>query len=288
MIQSIITHPGSAHKDEFLACAVLLSEHKKVPVLRREPTDADIADPSIAVVDVGGEHAPKRNNFDHHQFPRSETPTCALSLVLQHLKLYQDAREFCSWLEIVEWFDCRGPGETAQSLGIDRDTLARLNSPIDITLLRRFAKQTIHQSGEPVWEIMQMIGSDLVDYIRNYRERTNFIEANAEVWELKSAGTPYKALFMPRTEPLPEDTSAGLHNHVIKIGLEEEVLALIYPDTRGEGYALRRFKDAEQLDFNNLKNENDVHFVHIHGFIAKTSSTNHERLKHLVQAAFLR
>lgn len=286
MIQSIITHPGSAHKDEFLACAVLLSEHP-VPIIRREPTAADIADPTIAVVDVGGEHVSERHNFDHHQLPRSETSTCALSLVLQHLNLYEDAREFCPWLEVVEWFDCRGPEGTAQALGIDREVLIRLNSPIDIILLRRFASQTVHNPGEPIWEVLKMIGEDLVGYIRSYRERAEFIAEHAEVWELESAGTTFKALFLPRTEPLPEESSAGLANYVQKLGLEEEVLAFIYPDNRGNGYGLRSFKDARQLDFRRLQNEKDIHFAHIQGFIAKTSSTDYERLKQLVLNAFV-
>jgi len=286
MIQSIITHPGSAHKDEFLACAVLLSQ-QRVPIIRREPTESDLKDPKIAVVDVGGEHLQKHNNFDHHQFPRSEAPTCALSLVLKHLDIYENAREFCPWLETTELFDCRGPNTTAQFLGIDREILGKLNSPIDITILRRFASKEKHLPGEPIWEVMRMIGKDLVDYIRSYRERADFVKEHAEVWSLETEGTHFKALFLPRTNPLPDEASAGMNNHVVSLGLEEEILALIYPDTRGDGYGLRRFKDARQLDFRKIEREDDVHFAHMHGFIAKTSSTDCDRLKHLVSYAFV-
>ncbi|MFZ4765329.1 MAG: MYG1 family protein, partial [Roseimicrobium sp.] len=94
----ILTHPGGAHKDELLACSLLGAVHR-VPIVRREPTADDLADPSIAVVDVGGEHAPERHNFDHHQFPADHPPVCALSLALQHLGVYEDARQFCDWLE---------------------------------------------------------------------------------------------------------------------------------------------------------------------------------------------
>ena len=131
-----------------------------------------------------------------------------------------------------------------------------------------------------------MLGSDLVNYIRKYRERMDFVEKHAKVWTLKSAETHFKALFMPRMEPLPEEASAGLSNHVFKLGLEEEVLALIYPDSRGKGYGLRRFRDAKRLDFRKIEDEDDVHFTHAHGFIAKTSSTDYERVKTLVQYAF--
>ena len=40
-IRRVLTHPGSAHKDDFLACCVLL-HHYPVPIERREPTEADL------------------------------------------------------------------------------------------------------------------------------------------------------------------------------------------------------------------------------------------------------
>ena len=43
-LATILTHPGSAHKDELLACSVLLALHP-VPIVRREPTPADLASP---------------------------------------------------------------------------------------------------------------------------------------------------------------------------------------------------------------------------------------------------
>ena len=88
MTTSIVTHPGGAHKDDFLACAVLLSKFP-VSIFRRDPTEDELADPQIAVVDVGHRHEPDLNNFDHHQFPREMEPTCSLSLVLQKMGIYQ-------------------------------------------------------------------------------------------------------------------------------------------------------------------------------------------------------
>jgi uncharacterized UPF0160 family protein len=49
-ISLILTHPGGAHKDELLACSLLAAVHR-APIVRREPTEADLADPTIAVVD---------------------------------------------------------------------------------------------------------------------------------------------------------------------------------------------------------------------------------------------
>src|SRR5690606_39789339 len=142
----------------------LLAVHPVV-IERREPTSADLSDGSVAVIDVGHLHEPALNNFDHHQLPRDHPPTCSLSLVLRHLGLYEDAREFCDWLEPAEWFDCRGPNDTAKWLGVERDIITKLHSPIDGTLLRRFAQSNRLSRGEPLWEIMRLVGEDLLNYL---------------------------------------------------------------------------------------------------------------------------
>ena len=281
MISSIITHPGGAHKDDFLACAVLLFQHQ-VSIFRREPLESDLLDSSIAVLDVGGEHAPERLVFDHHQFPRDHVPTCALSLVLQHLGIYEDAREFCPWLEVAEWFDCRGPKDTAEWLDMDRDTLAKLNSPLDITLLKNFAAQTEHHPGEPVWEVMRMIGRDLVEFITNLRSKLNEVSQFTEVWNLKKDKDEFKVLFLPRISSLPEGASDVLGYQVRALELEEEIIAVLSPDSRGQGYGMRRFNDDARMDFSKVEGEADVHFAHARGFIAKTSAMDKERLQEML------
>jgi hypothetical protein len=286
MISSILTHPGGAHKDDLLASAVLLKDHP-VPIFRRDPTEKDLSDPQVAVLDIGGKHDPARTNFDHHQFPRDHVPTCALSLVLQHLGIYEDAREFCPWLEVAEWFDCRGPKDTAEWLDIDRETLGKLNSPLDITLMKNFAGQSEHHPGEPVWEVMRMIGTDLVEFVTNLRSRLDQVAEHTEVWELEASGTKFKALFLPYSESLPEDATGVLGYQVKALGMEEEILALVYPDSRGEGYGMRRFNDDLRLDFSLLTEEDDVHFAHARGFIAKTSGMEVDRLKTLLTKAFI-
>ena len=287
---TILTHPGSAHKDEFLACCVLLAT-APCPILRREPTEADLADPATAVVDVGHRHEPALNNFDHHQLPADAAPTCALSLVLRHLGLYADARAFCDWLEPAEWFDCRGPNVTAQWLGVERDIVSKMQSPIDGTLLRRFAAAKQLSPGDPLWQIMHFVGTDLLDYVRNLRARLTFIAQHAQVWKLdgltlstESSRAP-AVVFLPRTEPLPEDPSAGLDRYVQEQGLDDRVVAVIAPDRRSSGYGLSRHRDHPRLDFTRIKTEPDVHFTHQRGFVAKTSASDPQRLRQLLMLA---
>ena len=145
--------------------------------------------PGVAIVDVGGEHEPARKNFDHHPFPREHPPTCALSLVLDDLGLYQDALHFCDWLEPAEWFDSRGPKKTAEWLGVPRRAISQLNSPIDLTLLRRFAAKTELAAGDPIYEYMRFVGQDLLDYLRRHRHLLNRLLDDPEMIALIAEDT---------------------------------------------------------------------------------------------------
>jgi hypothetical protein len=285
MIDKIITHPGGAHKDEFLACAILLAEHD-VPVLRQDPTEEDLLNPATAVIDIGHRHQPDLHNFDHHQFARDAKPTCSLSLVLDHYGIYADALSFCPWLEVAEWFDCRGPKDTSEWLGVDRETVGKLNSPLDITILQSFAKSAQHLPGEPIWELMKMIGEELLQYIRNLRTRIEEVARVAEVWELHHSEDSFKIMFVPRNQNQIEEVSGAMGWHIKELGLEEDVVAMVYPDSRGEGYGMKRFNDCSEMDFSKIANHTSVRFAHARGFIAKVEPVEVGELKQLLFQAY--
>lgn len=284
-MQSILTHPGGAHKDDFLACSLMVAHHGVV-VERREPTERDLDDPAVCVLDVGHRHQPEKHNFDHHQFPRDHVPTCALTLVLQHLGLYEDARLFCDWLEPAEWFDTRGPKKTAEWLGVDREIVSKMNSPIDMTVLRRFASETSHQPGQPVYELMRMVGEDLLRYLQGVRERLDYVAKHVKRWEISAGEDVFSALILPRLDESIDDASGGLARYILVHELDQEIAAIVYPDSRGEGFGLARFNDHPKLDFTRVEEEHDVHFAHNSGFLCKTSATDEERLKQFLAAAW--
>ncbi len=285
MITTILTHPGSAHKDEFLACCLLVAVHG-VPIVRREPTVADLDDPAVIVVDVGGEYDESRMNFDHHQFPANAPPICALSLVMKHLGIYDDARMFCEWLEPAEWFDTRGPVKTAEWLGVSRESLGKLQSTIDVTVLRRFAFCQRLEKGNLIWDLMQVIGQDLLYYLRSMRERIEALRVNLVFWDMEKNGEVFHAVFLPRMDSMIDDPSGGMTRYLRSIGKNEEIAALIYPDRRGVGYGLSRNNDHPRLDFTMIEQCEDVHFAHPRGFVAKTSATEESRLRELLVASW--
>ncbi len=287
MVHTVVTHPGGAHKDDVLAVCVLIAIHN-CPVVRRDPTPEELDDPQVAVVDVGGIHDASRSNFDHHHFPREHPPTCALSLVLDHLGVYQDALQFCDWLEAAEWFDSRGPNKTGAWLGVPRRAISQLHSPIDSTLLRRFAQKTRIEPTDPLYAFMKMVGDDLLEYLRIARERLDFAEAHVQRWSIEHGDERIEALFLPRTDPAAEEAGSLLGNYVRAKKLEKEIAAMIYPDRRNGGFGISRYEDHPALDFSRVEREPDVQFAHKSGFVCKTSSSDPARLKELVKLAWCR
>lgn len=283
-IKLILTHPGGAHKDDFLACCVLAHLHN-VPIQRRDPDQDDLADPEICVVDIGGSHDPAKNNFDHHQFPKDHPPLCALSLVLQKLGLYEDALQFCVWLRPAEWLDTKGPNGAAKEMGIPREAFSALMSPIDITLLRRFALESQLDTDAPLYQIMCMVGEDIVGYVRQLRERLDHLKQQCEYWTIDTDSGTVQAVFLKRVDPIDDEPSFGINQFVVSEGKEKEVAALVYPDRRGEGYGLTRFDDCALVDFSKIEACDDVRFAHKRGFVAKTNATDEARLKELLALA---
>ncbi|MEM7449516.1 MAG: MYG1 family protein [Myxococcota bacterium] len=286
MVRLILTHPGGAHKDDALAACVLAATHQ-VPIVRRNPTPEELADPLVAIVDIGGSDDAALQNFDHHQYPADHPPTCALSLVLMRLGLYEDALQFCEWLPTAEWFDSRGPNRTADWLGVPRKVIAKLHSPIDITLMRRFSAASELRPGETLYEFMKMIGEDLIDYLTSIRTQIEEVAGKVEHWTLSSADEPFQAVFLPRVEPIPAEPSGALMAYIRDRKLSATTAAIVYPDRRGSGYGLTRYDDHPQLDFRQVSAEPDVRFAHASGFVCKTEAQKPARLQELLIQAWI-
>ena len=280
-IKLIVTHPGGAHKDDFLACSLLAHLHS-APIERRDPTEADLADAATCVVDVGGVHDAALNNFDHHQFPRDAPPLCSLSLVLKDLGIYEDALAFCAWLRPAEWLDTLGPNETAKLMEIPRSAFSDLNSPIDISMLNRFARSSELKPDDALYQVMCMVGEDIVSYVRSLRERLDYLKQHSQTWTIETDGDPIEALYLERSDVIADDPSFGLYAFIADAGIEDQVHALVYPDRRGNGFGLTRYEDCARLNFSQIESCEDVRFAHKRGFVAKVAATDPARLKELL------
>lgn len=283
-LRYLVTHPGGAHKDELLACALLIA-HDPVRIFRRSPSEAELAASDVAVVDIGHCYQSELLNFDHHQFERGGEPTCSVSLVLKHLGLYQAAQRFCKWLAFTERLDCWGPQATADWMGLNRSQFMAMNSPLDIGLLSLFGQQTELCPGDPLFEIIRSIGVELIQFLKLQSSRIAYLEQHVQIWNFSVGTDVRKVLFLAKSSDQPDRVTAAFSDYIESANMAQNLCALVYPDSRSEGYGLKRFEDASPIHLSAIATEPDVHFVHASGFLAKTAASDPKRIRHLLEIA---
>jgi hypothetical protein len=267
-MKTIVTHLGQAHRDEFLACCLLLAAGKADCIWRRDPLDADFNDPRLIVLDQGGRHEPDKFNFDHHQLPRDAAPTCSITLILPLLGIdVEQARSIWDWLEFSELLDSKGPFATAEKLGSNPDALFAGVSPVETTVLRWFEGRHVYFSAEhceALWGLMCRIGREKLDYLGEVIGRLDYLRDNAQVIEV--GGLRFvDATCIDRTD----SPVLGLEMYAQELG---EIAGTVTQDDRGDGLSLFRRKDHPRVDFSRLEGRDGVVFAHKGGFVAKLAA----------------
>ena len=170
-------------------------------------------------------------------------------------------------------------------MGVPRAAFSELNSPIDISLLNRFANQTELTPDDTIYQVMSMVGEDIVNYVRSLRERLEFLKQHSKWWTIETDADPINALFLEQSDVIANDPSFGLYAFIAEQEKTDEVHALVYPDRRGSGFGLTRYEDCQRLNFSKIENQDDVRFAHKRGFVAKVEATDPDRLKELLGLA---
>ena len=267
-MKTIVTHPGSSHRDEFLSCCLLIAAGKADRVERRDPTAADMADPDVIVLDQGGRHEPELMNFDHHQLPRHAAPTCSITLVLPYLDIdVEQARSIWGWLEFSELLDSKGPLTTAAKLGSNPDALLAGISPVETTVLRWFEEMRTLSAEhcEALWGLMCRLGKEKLDYLDGLAKRLDCLRENAKVVEVEGLRF-VDATYIDRGD----NPTMGLEVFCRELG--GAAAGTITQDDRGDGLTLFRRKDHPRVDFSRLEGRDGVVFSHKGGFIAKLAA----------------
>ena len=256
----IVTHPGSAHKDDFLATCVLLATLDSAEVFRREPTRADLADPDTYVVDVGLEYAPERHNFDHHH---DNSLPCAFHLVMQHLGHHDAATMMFEWYPHMSMMDVSGPYRTAEHLGVDSSVLFATSSPIDGYIISTFGNVKSLSNRDLLFKFMRALGKDMIALIDRKMERLERLKREAKVIPVKHL----KAV----TSDITQSPKLAMELF-LKYLDDARIVMSITPSNRGEGWELLRLGDNTMVDFRAIAGHPDIRFVHGSGFLAKTNA----------------
>ena len=277
----LITHPGSAHLDDFLSCCLVVNKSGNIKkIKRKEPDKAEIKDPAIWKLDVGERYDPEIKCFDHHQDGMNEE--CTLSLLLKNWGLWSIANEVHKWLNIVIINDTRGPKEVTKELRISFKALGALDSFTERTILDFFKKQNEIEKGSLLFSLMEMVGKNFFALIDEYN--TVMAEVNEKIKFKTIKGV--QSIFC--YEGLNHSSTLL---RIIKDKMVEKWPKLkggiaVYPNKRvKDTIALRRYDDDERVDFSRISHYEKVVYSHPKGFFISVKQMTEDQLERYIKGA---
>jgi hypothetical protein len=255
----VIVHAGQAHRDEVIALGIAMSLHGPLTVYRRDPTEVELEDPSVLILDVGGRHEPEKSNFDHHQRARGEKPECAYSLYAQHVGL-ADTLALRKWYEVGILLDVTGPFATAKALGLEKFPFELTAGPIEGQFMCAFEAAEVISPSDLLGQFLLMMGTGMVQSAREYAQKIAELEEMCSTCQVKGQ----QVLVFPTADI---EGSQDVRDRKYP----EAAVSLSWDD-RGQGWSLYRYNDHPAIDFSVLEGDPAVLFAHKGGFIAKTSA----------------
>lgn len=246
----IVTHPGSAHFDEFLAVSLVLAARPETNfcIERRDPRPEELDDPATWVIDIGNRHEPALLNFDHHQ--DLDLPS-SFVLVARHLGLHERLSRNI-WWDYKDRIDRFGPYQVAEEM--QTATLKPTFSPFEEWFLEEFEKSPL-----TVYQVMKLFGRSLIDAAEHFERQYAFWQG-AEQRRVRD-----KVVLIGLTE---DATGA----QEVRDDMPEPATIAVTYDSRGEGWKLYRFNDDASVDFSRVESHPQIAFAHKGGFIAKTAT----------------
>ena len=314
-MKKIITHGGNAHLDDLMACAIALVDRTwgylenghdvslvralckasdDVVIERRDPTEDELENPHVLVLDVGGHYRPDLGNFDHHQFPKG-TKESAMSLFAASVGLpngnfngtaeyVPDSAEYpgdslASFLEdAYPWFrtrvmlDACGPFATAKEKLVRWAVVEQFLGPCEDVILRTFENVEPEARVNVVMPLAEMI---LRRHAAWERVVTR-VKYNRPWW----ADGKFTIADFTKADPTDAEACSDMFTrHVTGVA--------VFHDSRGEGLTLLRLHDDPRIDFTKVKDDPEVAFCHNGGFIVKTRTKNLEKAWRLVENAYI-
>ena len=245
--QLIITHPGRAHFDEVAAISLILAVYADMvfSIERREPTQTELDNPDVWVVDIGNRHEPEKRNFDHHQ--DMDCPA-AFVLVAEYLGLIE-TMSIMPWWHFKDSVDHLGPVKSSIKYHAGDDLVNR--NPVEIWLMARFASEP-----EATLPLLKDFGTHIIEDARMLKRQIDFWKTSSR---LVIAGVP---AMIGETREL-----AGLEEfRRLDENPPDIVISL---DRVDKGWRLFRY-DGTPVDFSLIADRPEIAFAHKSGFMAKT------------------
>jgi len=262
-MDTIIIHPGPAHRDDVLAAACLKAHLGAATIIRGNPVEEDLRNPDTYVIDCGREHNTMDHNFDHHQYPRDAEPACALSLLNEH---YNWGLEVFDWYEHSVILDARGPKVAAEHFGMTGKQTRNLISPIEETILQLVGNCT-GALDTTLSSLLTVIGESILNRAYTIQCEVSEVMQVAAVVTYGSCSVLY-----PASAKVYDTTSLLVAKEAFEKVTGVTIAASISKDARGAGWSLYRYDNHAAIDFALIKGDELVEFAHAGGFVAKTKA----------------
>lgn len=269
----IVTHSGKAHRDEYLACCVIMYDAYRRGQLtyieRRMCGENDLLCRDTWVVDTGGEWDADFLNFDHHQDDPDLSAVCSFDLVLRHVmgkSAFETFSAVSPWIKLTALHDTAGGAAAASALGIDTRTYVATRSPIEKAMLTAFSELAVVHPESPLSYCMRETGRIIIAEAeeislgmadRIAAAAPPFVVAGLRVWDVRSAWGDN------------DHVSLAAVNHAAS---QRSVDVVVGRNQRSGGLSLYRTAWATaKMDLNHIRDMNGVKFVHKNGFYAVVS-----------------
>ena len=277
----IITHPGSAHLDDFLSCCLVMNKSGNIKKIKRsEPNKAEIKDPTIWKLDVGEKFDPEIKCFDHHQDDIDED--CTLSLLLKYWGSWSIANKVHNWLKIVVINDTIGPEEVTKQLEISYKAMGALDSFVERTILDLFKKEKEINKGSFLFSLMEIIGQNFFALIDEYVTVFGEVKGKLVYKTIKGVQSIfcYKGL-----------NHSSTLTRIIRDRMKEKWPDLkggiaVYPNKRvKDTIAIMRYHNDKRVDFSRISNYDKVVYSHPKGFFISVEQMTEDQLEQYIKDA---
>ena len=258
----VVVHSGRAHRDEFLTVGLVSLITSSIPlVYRRDPTEEELNDPEVWVLDVGRRHEPELHNFDHHQLPVG-TLDCALSLVAKAHEV-EPGQTYHDLFAPAPWYKNTILRDTQGHDAVPRDKAEmEAEAAIESYVLCEFSNCTGRIAVEKRWVVFALdLMSKKAETAKKLVARFEEIQACAQILPVKIRGQEHLVMYGPELDTF------GVNAWLDKQGLD--VIATVTKDPRSGGACLYRSGElgASLLDFRKVAESPHALFVHTAGFV---------------------
>jgi hypothetical protein len=270
--EKIIIHGGeTVHDDELIASAIVMGYFKTpIPIYRRPPTDQELANPNIWVLDVGMQLNEIQHNFDHHQDKGIDASFILVSRFLEvNLKPFK-------WSEGINLLDTKGPFFVSNKYFKGGD-IRIIYSPILEFMLLKIGKYQV----VPTWfcEYLCEMGKYIISQAKDIAIRIEDIKERGLLIPIKNNSSARVLLYINK-----EDPTFGIEEY--KEESKFDIPISVTYDTRDMGYTLYRHHDDKRVNFSSLCGD-EVLFAHKGGFIAKLKNgTTIENIMKYIRSSF--